>query len=152
MEPFSLVDFITESNAIEGIFRTVGYPEMSAYREFLSETPTVESLQKLVSVVQPGAELREHQGMNVSVGNHRPPMGGLHIRYLLESLLDLKSPDAHKRHLRYEDLHPFMDGNGRSGRALWLHDMGGIYNAPLGFLHMFYYQTLQKRSREVIHV
>lgn len=28
-------------------------------------------------------------------------------------------------------------------RALWLWVMGGIENAPLGFLHTFYYQTLE---------
>lgn len=43
-------------------------------------------------------------------------------------------------HLRYESIHPFSDGNGRSGRALWLWQMKG--RAPLGFLHQFYYQTL----------
>lgn len=43
----------------------------------------------------------------------------------------------------YETLHPFTDGNGRSGRALWLWAMGGIHRAPLGFLHHFYYQALQ---------
>ena len=35
-----------------------------------------------------------------------------------------------------------MDGNGRSGRVLWLYNMGGIERVPLGFLHTFYYQAL----------
>ena len=51
-------------------------------------------------------------------------------------------------HLRYETLHPFMDGNGRSGRILWAWQMLHHDIAPgirLGFLHAFYYQTLAAR-------
>lgn len=50
---------------------------------------------------------------------------------------------AYRCHVVYETLHPFTDGNGRSGRAVWLRQMGWIVRAPLGFLHHFYYQTLQ---------
>ena len=50
---------------------------------------------------------------------------------------------AYVLHCRYESLHPFTDGNGRSGRALWLWMMGGIEEAPLGFLHTWYYQSLE---------
>ena len=46
-------------------------------------------------------------------------------------------------HKHFESLHPFLDGNGRTGRALWLWMMGGIAQVPLGFLHTFYYQTLR---------
>ena len=46
-------------------------------------------------------------------------------------------------HVAYENLHPFMNGNGRSGRALWLWHMGGIEKVPLGFLRTWYYQSLQ---------
>jgi hypothetical protein len=47
-------------------------------------------------------------------------------------------------HVRYETLHPFTDGNGRTGRALWYWMMVGSSRADLGFLHAFYYQTLKK--------
>ena len=49
---------------------------------------------------------------------------------------------------RYETLHPFMDGNGRSGRILWAWQMIEHNIAPglsLGFLHAYYYQTLAAR-------
>ena len=45
----------------------------------------------------------------------------------------------------YEMLHPFMDGNGRSGRALWAWMMLRLGQDPFAllFLHRFYYQTLE---------
>ena len=49
---------------------------------------------------------------------------------------------AYTLHHEYETLHPFTDGNGRSGRVLWLWMLGGIKNTPLGFLHHWYYQSL----------
>lgn len=42
-------------------------------------------------------------------------------------------------------LHPFMDGNGRTGRAVWAWAMQRDGQDPfaLSFLHRFYYQTLE---------
>lgn len=140
---FDLAAFVRESNRIEGILRNPSYDEIVAHREFLSAPPTVARLERFVSVVQPGAELRRNDGMNVRVGNHIAPPGGANIERILQNILDSRSTPF-MRHHAYETLHPFMDGNGRSGRALWLWDMGGIEQAPLGFLHHFYYQTLQE--------
>ena len=49
-------------------------------------------------------------------------------------------------HQRYETLHPFMDGNGRSGRALWAWQRLQRGESPfaLGFLWAYYYETLQQ--------
>ena len=137
----ALIDFVRESNRIEGIHRDPTDAELQAHIDFLAGDISVEALERFVDVVQPGAELRRKRGMNVSVGNHIAPFGGPEIEPTLRFLL--AAPwSTWRRHVEYETLHPFMDGNGRSGRVLWLHDMGGLDLAPLGFLHHFYYQTL----------
>ncbi len=150
-----LRDFVHESNRIEGIERADSDPqfqvEVEAHHRFLRlSTPTVGDLERFIGAVtargaHPGV-LRRHVGANVRVGAHVAPPGGPGITLRLEVLLeDWKRRGAHATHVAYENLHPFTDGNGRSGRVLWLLQMGGI--APLGFLHEFYYQTLTAASR-----
>ena len=136
-----LVDFIRESNRIEGIVREPHHHEIAAHHQFLAlEEITVDDMREFVATVA-GAPLRNQSGMDVRVGNHVPPRGGNEIVLRLENLLTyMEKHGAYKTHISYEELHPFMDGNGRSGRILWLWMMGG--KAPLGFLHRFYYQTL----------
>lgn len=136
-------DFIIESNRIEGILREPSEAEIAEYARFMAR-PGIEiaDLMQFVSVYQPGAELRDRSGLNVIVGKHRPPPGGPYVRFTLAEILRdvLSNPSsAYATHLRYETLHPFTDGNGRSGRMLWMWQM---QRAPLGFLHTFYYQTL----------
>lgn len=142
MHAVNLADFIRESNRIEGIVREPTAAEIRAHANFLSQAPSVESLVQLVVLIQPDAVLRSRPGLNVVVGRYFPPSGGIHILEELQRILsDLREPFI--THQRYEALHPFTDGNGRSGRALWLWMMGGIAGAPLGFLHHWYYQSLQ---------
>jgi hypothetical protein len=148
MTPFTLNDFLRESNRIEGIYRAPTLPELEATERFLKlDRLTIGDLVVLVEAYQPNARPRFTQGLDVRVGNHLPPRGGPHVMKRLDMLLeDVSGRDAlspFKGHLEYETLHPFTDGNGRSGRAVWLWAMGGIEAAPLGFLHHFYYQTLQ---------
>lgn len=147
MNDLALHAFITESNKIEGIHRTPTNLELALSRHFLALNEILlGDVQNIVDVFQPGARIRDRIGMDVRVGDHFPPKGGFEIPEQLQDILTKANPNRHAfgawtTHQEYESLHPFIDGNGRSGRLLWLWQMNS--NAPLGFLHHFYYQTLQ---------
>ncbi len=142
--------FVRESNRIEGIHRPPRLRELEATEEFLAmDVIEVADLERFVEVVAPGATLRVRSGMDVRVGSHRPPPGGSYVRGMLEAVLRQVREGAHPHptHVEYEILHPFTDGNGRSGRALWAWQMTRLELDPglqLGFLHAFYYQTLER--------
>lgn len=143
---FSDIDFIRESNRIEGIFRDPTTQEIDEFYRFLGlDRITIDDIAQFVSVYQPDALLRDKPGLNVRIGNHFPPKGSKKIRRELNDILDSAEQNhesAYYTHMAYEKLHPFTDGNGRSGRMLWRWQM--VY-APLGFLHSWYYQTLSFR-------
>jgi len=137
-----IVDFITESNSIERIFRDPTQAEIDELIRFMAlPVVTIEELEKFIEVYQPGAMLRDKHGLNVRVGNYIPPLGSTDIRIKLEDILRRANfLSAYHTHIYYEKLHPFTDGNGRSGRALWAWRKKNLEG---GFLLNFYYETLQ---------
>ena len=139
-----LYDFVTESNRIEGISREPLPREIHAHETFLALSHiTITDVEKFVSMCEPGAVLRDIPGLDVCVGAYVPPLGGPQIKKELTLLLEeFEAHDAFDVHQRYEQLHPFTDGNGRSGRVIWLWQIGG--NTKIGFLHQWYYQSLNK--------
>ncbi len=145
----NLIRFIDESNKIEGIFFGAE-KQVDAYEEFLSRNRIlVEDLERFVSIIEPGAKLRREYGMTIHAGKYAPPPGGPVIYQNLKDVLRIvnrRQPEwAFRQHVLYEKLHPFLDCNGRSGRVLWLWQMGG--ESELGFLHKFYYQSLRGSLR-----
>ncbi len=146
-----LENFVAESNRIEGIHREPTRAEIAAHEAILAaECVTVSSLERFVATVQPGHVIRDKVGLDVRVGSHIAPSGGPGIRGRLEAILS-NTVAPWVKHIAYENLHPFTDGNGRSGRVLWLRQMlhgsgRDIAQAQgLGFLHTFYYQTLSAK-------
>ena len=88
--------------------------------------------------------------MDVRVGDHIAPKGGPNIAVNLKNILhdtEDRRQSPFEIHCRYENLHPFTDGNGRSGRALWAWQMLAENDAhvELGFLHAWYYASLRAR-------
>lgn len=143
-----IVDFVRESNRIEGITRDPTSDEIAAHERFLilfQVKPATLCL--FQSVVAPDKPLRDRPGMDVGVGNYIAPPGGPSIYTRLRRICEManKGADPWIVHCKFEMLHPYMDGNGRTGRALWMWQMHGQGKDPfaLPFLHRFYYQTLE---------
>lgn len=149
-----IANFVRESNRIEGILREPTADEIKSFVALLAlRRPAISDVEEFVSVYQPGAVLRRLPGMDVRVGQHIAPPGGPGIVdalwVILRDTADGLHP--HEAHVRYEMLHPFTDGNGRSGRAVWAWGMKRYRRGfPLGFLHHFYYQTLEMADAKTL--
>ena len=143
-----LFDFVKESNSIENIIRNPFDQELKEHERFMNlDQMSVEEIESFVKVHEPNALLRDKYGLSVRIGSYYPKRGCPEIRYDLERIIN-SHVNAYEMHIQYEKLHPFTDGNGRSGRALWawkmIKDKKEIVSGS--FLRTFYYQTLQHYS------
>jgi len=146
--------FVTESYRIEGLNLTGERLDHAVFvhENFLKTKCTVADLENFArDACGRHCVLREFPNQNVRVGSHIAPQGGPGIRRALWSVLDaMLSTSPFDTHRDFLTLHPFMDGNGRTGRAIWLWQLRNIprleeefrRTQALGFLHTFYYQTL----------
>ena len=168
----TFTDFVNQSYAIEGhklSYRKLN-DEIDLHRKMFNKLDAIKSddcsnqrkaedalevlcdFVKNMYGVERGGDLRREVGMDVIVGSHRPPRGGTFVENALIEMLAgyvvvshlLTSDVAYKFHKEFEDLHPFMDGNGRSGRALYYYTLQdkSLMERPLSFLHQWYYTSL----------
>lgn len=143
----TLNDFVAESNRIEGLTYGSRDYEIEAHETFLGlPAVTVPALELFVTDVA-ARPLRRKIGQDVRVGYYFPPPGGPHIERELKRIVkDANEGNGtpYSLHVAYEQLHPFLDGNGRSGRVLWAWMMlrDGLDPFALPFLHRWYYQSL----------
>ena len=110
-----------------------------ALSEFLQKPISRETLLDLhrgMMEDQPHAEPGRYRSVRVIVGEHRPPGPAL-VPSLMRELMDFLQESGNDRagriaravwaHVEYETVHPFADGNGRTGRALITH----LLDAPV---------------------
>lgn len=131
-----MLEHIRESNLIEGIDSeeedarslrawnwAVGNIDMAFTTGFVLELH-----RRIVLKQLPKHERGKWRTIQVYVGNHTPPAPAFIVSQISDYLNNLresyKTLDPKMMHVQFETIHPFVDGNGRTGRMLmWLHEV-----------------------------
>lgn len=145
-----IFEFIKQSNELENIFRDPTQDEIKEFKRFITlPAITISEIERFLSIYQPDAKLRNEYGLNVKVDNYYPPFGSPEMGSKLNEVLTISDPFL--LHMNYEFLHPFTDGNGRSGRALYAWAIKDSPRRSLGwknnFLTNFYFEALNNLSK-----
>jgi len=140
-----LLDFAVESNKIENIHDKESHEEH--YSKLIKFLKLKELTLDNVCEFNTWGELRDKQGMDVMVGDSVPPKGGYRIPKDLVIITSWANSNENPFtiHREFENLHPFTDGNGRTGRVIWLWQMLNQHKYDLRylFLQKYYFQSLQ---------
>jgi len=139
---YTLEDFAKESDLIEG--EAFNRQHLYALEAILKKPLTKENLLAAHFTFAPDEEWAgKYRDINVMIGGHMTPNPYMTKELMRNWFMDLDDMNSFEAHVRFEKIHPFQDGNGRIGRAIWLKialEEGFQQNRT--FLHEFYYQTL----------
>lgn len=141
-----MIEHIHNSNLIENIDNSdedAQSLEAWAYlisRQALSHH-VIQRVQKIITLNQTDLQpdqrgyYRDQSQTNVHVGNHAVPKWPLVHPLMHNWLLDYPKLTPKESHIRFEHAHPFVDGNGRTGRMLmwWIEKQKGIEPTLIDF-------------------
>ena len=128
----SIQDCIHQSNLIEG-YDSADYDKQSllAWKRLqplksLTHYDIIKT-QKIITLLQDDIAPDQrgyYRKVNVRVGNYIAPNHTM-VTILMDNWLnDCKTLEPMEAHIRFEKIHPFIDGNGRTGRMLmWWHEV-----------------------------
>lgn len=123
-------------------FAGLRYVEKHAMKERIVHEDLFELHRILAGEVMDQGTAGSYRMIAVRVGNHFPPAAA-DVSGLMFELLDWWNKESTKLspvlssailHYRFEDIHPFADGNGRTGRALALWE---LYRRGFDSQHIF---------------
>lgn len=125
---------LRESNLIEGIDDAAADADAAYAWDWFVATAFegvveahIRQLQHLLTSHQTDLDVHErgaYRRVQVYVGNHVPPPAYA-VPGLMEAFVaEFEDMDPIDAHVRFETIHPFVDGNGRTGRILlWWHQL-----------------------------
>ncbi len=144
--PFEPYDFIRASNSIEDISDLAEIEQSLFAWEYLSELRRplthldIGIVQATITAHQPKLLTRERghyrSELNpevINVGGRDTPSPTLVPQLMDEWLENIPTTDPLESHIRFEVIHPFVDGNGRTGRMLYWHRCRELGIDPLFF-------------------
>lgn len=134
IEPTDMFPYIQQSNLIENINSRAEDRRSALAWNWLMDQPAIslpvlfELHDRITKKQLPKSERGAFRKIQVYIGNHTPPPPEIAKYQATDWLWDLLEHgmelDPKEMHIRFETIHPFVDGNGRTGRMLmWWHEV-----------------------------